>query len=121
MKAIKTAVDDTIKGLEKKVQELAVERAQYRWGSPFEIFLGGVIQGIQFASSFPYGGITMRSDIEAKSQKQDKRTEYICGACNNTWLGKGEYRTIIEMPKECPKCKAGPNHISFYEPKTQGE
>lgn len=123
MKNIQDAVEEMTKGLAKKVRELAAERSKYKNGSPYEIFLGAIIQGIHYAQSFPYGAITMRADVEGKSKENDKIwKEFLCSNCNHVWNERVD-RPGFKPPEECPRCHAGRSCIavSVNEPKTKKE
>ena len=57
--------------IQQEKEKLEDERLKYRHGSAYEIFLGGIIQGLHYVL-YPNAAITMRSDIEGKSKEDDK-------------------------------------------------
>jgi len=69
---LKKAIDAWEEGLKRKMEELSLERTYYEQGSPYEEFLSGVIQGIHYALSYPYGVISLGS-YEEESRKKDRR------------------------------------------------
>lgn len=73
-KGLKQEISDLIEGLEKKKKELADERLQYKEGCPYEIYLGGAIQGLHYALNYPFGIMTMRS-LESDSREKDRKEE----------------------------------------------
>ena len=60
--------------IQKEKERIEDERLKYRNGSVYEIFLGGIVQGLHYVL-FQNAAITMRSDIEGKSREEDLDSE----------------------------------------------
>ena len=75
MQHIITSLEELEAALRKKTDEFNEERRRYKNGSPYEVYLCGVIQGIHYALHYPAAGIAYRPNIEGKSREQDKIEE----------------------------------------------
>ena len=94
-----TLSDLRVSELKKKEMELSEERRKYKDGSPWEIYLGGIIQGIHYTMGYPFATYSWRADIEGKSHDQDKIEE----PCEHHYVPMEINFNQVDAVS-CPKC-----------------